>query len=131
MGLHLTPFEERMEPDEYPDPLDNVEFPRETRNPRKLERDRVMLAMRRAVNACGPFKSEHGFTYDLSPRMRAHHLNSTRYERLNLIVCTNSAYWRKELLRTWRCKLASARECSIATLPAAAAHRAHAAQEAK
>lgn len=48
MGLHLTPFEERMDPPEYDDPLERVEHPRE-RKPWKRDRHAVRSAMNAAI----------------------------------------------------------------------------------
>jgi hypothetical protein len=99
------------------DALERVEFPRETRNPRKRDRDRIRFEMRRAINNRGPFLSKAGFVFDLSPRSRATFLESAGYERLHLRVCDNSPVRRADLLRTWRNKIAQARRCSKAPLP--------------
>ena len=99
------------------DPLDGVEFPRETRDPRKRDRDRIRFAMRCAINNRGPWLSKGAFVFDLSPRSRATFLASTGYERLHLRIGNNSPVRRTDLLRTWRSKIAQARRCSKSPLP--------------
>jgi len=99
------------------DELDGVEFPRETRNPRKLDRDRILFTMRQAINNRGPFVSSGLFVFDRSPRSRAAILESTGYERLHLRVCANSPVRRADLLRTWRSKIGRARQCAKPVLP--------------
>jgi len=120
MGLHLhsSALEAWLtEPDDEYDPIANVDFPRDTKNARKLNRDRILFEMRKVIMHRGPFRTERGFTFDLSPRMRAVELNSTRYERINLVIGTDSAVRRADLIRSWRYKLARARECQPAPLP--------------
>lgn len=99
------------------DALDRVEFPRETRNPRKRDRDRIRFAMRCAINNRGPFLSKDGFVFDLSPRSRATLLTSAWYERHHLRVCENSPRRRADLLRTWRSKIERAGQCAKPVLP--------------
>ncbi len=79
MGLHLTPFEERMDPPEYEDPLDRVEFPRE-RKPGKRDRHAIRSMMNGAINRrCWANMDEQGLrTRDHAQRFAF--LNHARYE---------------------------------------------------
>jgi hypothetical protein len=79
MGLHVTPFEERMEPPEYDDALDRVEFPRE-RKPWKRDRHSIRYAMQGAINRRCWANIDPGAkrTRDHSERFRL--LSHARYE---------------------------------------------------
>lgn len=82
MGLHLAPAAAEaawLEPPEYDDPLEHVEFPRE-RKPWKRDRHAIRSAMNGAINA----RCQANMTPD-GMQTRDHHmrffwLNHARYE---------------------------------------------------
>lgn len=82
MSLHLCPIEPSLEPEDVPDPVEGVEFPRE-RKPWKRDRHAIYWKMQRAINqrewrTLRPFGP--GRQHATSLQARSRYLNRAEHE---------------------------------------------------
>ena len=101
MGYHYLDDRNYLEPPEYPDPLESVEFPRE-RKPWKRDRDTIRWAMQSAINArCAANPMVVDSRGNPGSRSKDHSLRFRELDRLHSEI--NRFRWEKVgNRRSWR-----------------------------